>query len=452
PERDRRPAVQDPGGPPGHPRGPVPPADVARRAATAVERAARRHVAGRPPPAAGGRRGVRGRRPAAPAGPPRHHRPVAGQRSLRAGVGGDRRPRHVLRRPLVARHGPGHPGPHAAGRPAGDRCLLSGGAAAPRPGPTPSTSRTTPGPRRWGGRRPSPSTCSTSTTGRSPWTWPFWSARRWPSCGGPVPTDRRDGGPATEADPFAVEDEPRSVAPAGPVAGTLSVRRAAAGGRSRASRPVGQRSRWSRRRREVLATRAVVVAAAALGALVEVAPSGAASADRALAAATVAVVAGAGAAARRWTWFVVAGGALVLADGRVATACGVTALALALASTAPVRPAPAVGAAVGGLAGLALLRATDLGFHGSSALATAVLVAPLLASGYRHASRRTRRRVRRAVPALAVLLAVVAAGHLLALARARPAAERGIELLEAGMDAARDGDDDLATERLAAAA
>lgn len=267
-----------------------------------------------------------------------------------------------------------------------------------------------------------------------------------------MPTERRDGGPATEADPFAVEDDPRSVAPAGPVAGTLSVRRAAAGGRSRASRPVGRRSRWSRRRREVLATRAVVVAAAALGALVEVAPSGAASADRALAAATVAVVAGAGAAARRWTWFVVAGGALVLADGRVATACGVTALALALASTAPVRPAPAVGAAVGGLAGLALLRATDLGFHGSSALATAVLVAPLLASGYRHASRRTRRRVRRAVPALAVLLAVVAAGHLLALARARPAAERGIELLEAGMDAARDGDDDLATERLAAAA
>jgi len=267
-----------------------------------------------------------------------------------------------------------------------------------------------------------------------------------------VPGERRGGGPATEPNPFAVEDgDVRAAAPAGPVAGTLSVRRAGGDGHDRSS-PARRRSRSSRRHGEAIATRAVVAGAAALGTLADVAPSGARWADRALAAAAVAVVAGAGAAARRWTWFVVAGGALALADGRVAAGCGAAALVLALTSTGPVRPAPAVGAAVGGLSGLALLGATDLGFHGSSMLAAGAVAAPLLVSGHRHAGRRTRRRARRVVPVLALLLVVVGGGYLLALARARPAVERGIELLEAGMEAARDGDDDLATRRLAAAA
>lgn len=230
-------------------------------------------------------------------------------------------------------------------------------------------------------------------------------------------------------------------------AGTLSVRRAATAD----PRPAAPRRR-STRHRERWAVRAVVATAAVGGAISDVAPSGTTWADRAMAAGFLAVLAAAGASAKRWTWFVVAGASLALAEGRVAYACGAAALALALASSGPIRPAPAVGAAVGGLAGLALLRAADPAFHGSSALLVAVAVTPLLASGYRYASHRTRRRVRLAAAGLALVLVLVGAAYLLAAASARPAAERGVDLLEQGMSAAREGDDVRATALLAESA
>jgi Protein of unknown function (DUF4012) len=231
-------------------------------------------------------------------------------------------------------------------------------------------------------------------------------------------------------------------------AGTLSVQRA-----REEARPADEpRRHWSRRDRERWAVRAVVVVAAVGGALIEVTPSGTGWADRLMSAGFVALLAVAGVSAKRWTWFVAAGGALALADGWMALVCGAAALALALASTRPVRPAPAVGAAVGGLVGAALLRATDVGFQGSSALLVALVATPLLVSGYRHAGHRARRRARRA--ASAVILVVVAAGAACALAAAsaRPAAERGVDLLQQGMGASREGDDARATERLSEAA
>jgi hypothetical protein len=171
-----------------------------------------------------------------------------------------------------------------------------------------------------------------------------------------------------------------------------------------------------------------------------------------MAAAFVAVLAAAGASAKRWTWFVAAGVALTLSEGRVALVCGIVAFALAAASTGPVRPVPAVGAALGALAGLAALRAADVGFHGSSALVVALAFAPLLISGYRFAGHRTRRRVRWVIAACVVVVALVSAVYALAARSARPAAERGVDLLERGLDAARDGDEDLAIDRLSAAA
>ena len=235
-------------------------------------------------------------------------------------------------------------------------------------------------------------------------------------------------------------------------AGTLSVRDALA-----ATPPDGApdktRSRTrSRRGRERWAARATVAAAALGGAVTEVAPSGSPVADRVTAAAFVALLAAAGGSAKRWTWFVAAGAGLTLSEGRVALVCGVAAVALAYLSTGPIRPAPAVGAGVGGLAGLALLRAADVGFHGSSALLVALAVMPLLVSGYRYSSHRTQRRVRRAIAVVAVLLVVVGAAYVLAAANARPAAERGIDLLEQGIAAAREGDDEVAIQRLDAAA
>lgn len=243
---------------------------------------------------------------------------------------------------------------------------------------------------------------------------------------------------------------------AGPTAGagTLSVRNAATAPAAPAKRakPSSRSRRSSRRQRELWAAWAVVGVAAIAGAFVEVSPSGTGWADRLLAAGFVALLAAAGSSAKRWTWFIAAGVGLTLSEGRVALVCGLVAIALALVSTGPIRPIPAVGAAVGGLSGLALLRAADIGFHGSSALLVAAAVAPLLLSGYRYAGRRTRRRTRRILVGSAAVLVVVGAAFALAASRARPAAERGVDLLQEGMDAARDGDDTLATARLAEAA
>ena len=273
---------------------------------------------------------------------------------------------------------------------------------------------------------------------------------------------------AAETNPFAVGDD--AVVPAGggsspasdgpddgsPTAGagTLSVRSAVAAPTAPAAKATrsSPSRRGSRRRRELWAACAVVGAAAVAGACIEVAPSGTGWADHLLAAGFVALLAAAGSSAKRWTWFIAAGAALTFSEGRVALVCGLVAIVLALVSTGPIRPIPAVGAAVGGLSGLALLRAADMGFHGSSALLVAAAVAPLLLSGYRYAGRRTRRRTRRILVGSAAVLVVVGAAFALAASRARPAAERGVDLLQQGMDAARDGDDTLATARLAEAA
>ena len=132
---------------------------------------------------------------------------------------------------------------------------------------------------------------------------------------------------------------------------------------------------------------AVVALSAVAGAFVDVEPSGSRVADRVLAAALVGLVAAAASSAKRWTWFVAAGPALALARGGVAIACGAAALLIAIVSTDPVRPNPARGAAVGGLAALALLQATGPSTTGASALLVALAVAPVLVSGYRHAAR-----------------------------------------------------------------
>ena len=82
--------------------GALPAQVLARRAAAAVERAARRHEPRRAAPAAAGRgRAVRVARQPAAAHPPGHHRALAGQRALEPVVGGERAARSLLRRELV---------------------------------------------------------------------------------------------------------------------------------------------------------------------------------------------------------------------------------------------------------------------------------------------------------------------------------------------------------------
>lgn len=241
---------------------------------------------------------------------------------------------------------------------------------------------------------------------------------------------------------------PASIPAAG--AGTLTIRLAPAA----LDRPAPRRRprHASIRRRETWAVRAVVVAAALGGALTEASPSGSGVADRVLTAGFVALLAAAGSSAKRWTWFVAAGAGLALAEGRVALVCGLVALGLALVSTGPVRPHPAVGAAVGALSGLALLRATGPDVQGGSALVAAAAVLPLVVSGHRHAGHASRRRTRRVLAGAALAVGAVCGAYAVAASSARPPAERGLERLQQGMDAARAGDDDLATRRLAEAA
>jgi hypothetical protein len=260
----------------------------------------------------------------------------------------------------------------------------------------------------------------------------------------PGPDDTRSGGAATTApDSHRGPTEPARV---------LSVRRrpaeatAAQGVTADGAVPARPRRR-SRRGREQQMVWAICAVAAVAGALADVAPTGNRVADRLLAAGFAGLVAAAGSTAKRWTWFVAAGAGLALADGEVAFAAGVAALVLAFASTGPIRPAPAFGAAVGGASAVALLSSGDLWFHGFTAVVAAAAVTPMLFSGYRYAGRRTRRRTRRVALAGAVAVVIVVGVYAVLLAGSRDAVERGIERLEAGMAAARDGDDVLAEER-----
>jgi Protein of unknown function (DUF4012) len=250
---------------------------------------------------------------------------------------------------------------------------------------------------------------------------------------------------------MTVHDDP-PVAGAGTVSARARADVSPAGGRRRSAPGLRWTRRWTRRQRERWAVRAVLAGAAVAGALAGVHPTGDRTADRVLTAGWIAVVAAAASTGRRWTWFVLAGVALVAAGDRVAVGCAVAALALALVSSRPVRPHPAVGAAVGGLGAFALLHAANPAGHGSSAVVAALGAAPVLVSGYRNAARRTRRRARWGVAAAVATIVVVGAAYGAAALAARADAERGIDRLEAGLAAARDGDDAAAATHLAAAA
>lgn len=121
---------------PGHPRGPVDPRAFDRRAAAALQRAPRIDVHGGPAPAAGVRgRAVRQRGPAAAHRHARHHRVMAGGRTVGPRLRGEHSARPVLRGELVDRPGPHHHLPHRAGRTVARRRVLS---PAPTLAPTPS--------------------------------------------------------------------------------------------------------------------------------------------------------------------------------------------------------------------------------------------------------------------------------------------------------------------------
>jgi hypothetical protein len=215
------------------------------------------------------------------------------------------------------------------------------------------------------------------------------------------------------------------------------------------------------RRPTILATRrsrtvayGVVVAGGALAAalLTRARPTGLTSADAFWSAALVAVLATFGATARRWTWFLPAGLAALVAGDSLAVACAAVAILVAFVSVLRDTRSRARGALVAALGGIALLRAGPVGFHGLSALLGAGAVVPVVVSGYAHAGRRVQARTRRVALVAGATIGLMVAGALLGLVSVQRELVDGIQAVDAGMAAARDADDDVAAEQLAAAA
>ncbi|HEX6420159.1 MAG TPA: DUF4012 domain-containing protein [Acidimicrobiales bacterium] len=196
------------------------------------------------------------------------------------------------------------------------------------------------------------------------------------------------------------------------------------------------------------------IAAGVAGALLTTAtPTGRTVADAFWSGALVAVVALSGATARRWTWFVPAGaGAAIAGSDDLALACAAAAIAVAFASVLRDPGGRTAGAAVTGLGCIALLRAEPVGVHGLSALVTAVAILPVIASGYGHASRPVRRRARRATFLAGFAIGLMLAGVAVAAASAEEDVTEGIRAVDHGLQAARDGDDNLAALELDQAA
>ncbi|HEX6422290.1 MAG TPA: DUF4012 domain-containing protein [Acidimicrobiales bacterium] len=208
----------------------------------------------------------------------------------------------------------------------------------------------------------------------------------------------------------------------------------------------------TRRSRTVGFGVAVVAGGVAAALLTTAEPTGRTTADALWSGGLVAVAAVFGATARRWTWFVPAGVAAVIAGDDLALACAGVAVAVAFVSVVTDTRSRARGAAVVALGCLALLRAEPVGFHGLSALLTTAAILPAVVSGYAYAGRTVRRRARRIALGATGVIGLMAAGAALGVLSVQSDLTDGIRSVDDGMAAARDANDDLAAEHLGHAA
>jgi hypothetical protein len=208
----------------------------------------------------------------------------------------------------------------------------------------------------------------------------------------------------------------------------------------------------SRRARTASFTAAAAGMALLAGLTSEAAPTGLSGADfmwRAALAGLSAYLAG---TARRWTWFLPAGAAGAVGGNGIALACAAVAIGIGLWSVLTETRSRARGALVGGLGCVALLQADPIAFHGFTAIVTAVAVTPLLVSGYRNAGRRAQAHLRKIAAVVGAVVGLMVAGVLLGLVSVSRDITRGARLIDDGLVAARDADDDLAGARLEQAA
>ncbi len=155
---------------------------------------------------------------------------------------------------------------------------------------------------------------------------------------------------------------------------------------------------------------------------------------------------------RRWTRFVVAGGALVFAGTLWGAAVALVALALVVgADRLPRRHERLLGALVGLLGGQVLLRAAAIGRFGFTALVTAVVVAVVVVSGYRAAPEMSRRRIRRISGALVAVTLVAVAGFGFTIWRSQAPMNEALAHSQGGMAKAEAGSQYLAALHFLAA-
>ncbi len=155
----------------------------------------------------------------------------------------------------------------------------------------------------------------------------------------------------------------------------------------------------------------VLAALAAAGAAFSGAePTGTSGVDEVLTAAFAAVVTLAASRSRRWPVLSLPAAALVLASGITFIPSFASVVASGMGATRR-RRSRMWGAAAAALALQTILRGTEIGFHGGSALVAALGVVFPLVSGYRKCRRHERQRIRRIGYVLVGLVAVIGVGY-----------------------------------------
>lgn len=151
--------------------------------------------------------------------------------------------------------------------------------------------------------------------------------------------------------------------------------------------------------------------------------------------------------ARRWTFVVPASIAVALASSALAAAVAAAALAAAIAVRVGRRRHGSC-AVVGLSCGAALAGMRDVGFVGSSALIAVAASAPVVISGCMRADWSTQRAMRWAAAGVAAVGVVLVALVGVAVWGARTDADEGVAAARRGLDAAQDGDRELALTEL----
>lgn len=192
-------------------------------------------------------------------------------------------------------------------------------------------------------------------------------------------------------------------------------------------------------RAERLCVAGLVVLAAAGAAVTKGSPSGVAAADLFMRAAFAAGIVWFCSVSRRWTWFVLAGGAGALGHGFASIAATVVALLLAFGAVFAPRRSRLIGGLVGLLSVQVLLRLPDRLPALATAALVAVVCAPFLCSGYRLHRRATRRRIRIAVELLVAAVLVFGTAFALSVVQARTSLDQGLTEARSGLKAARAG-------------